>query len=490
MVETEHPQWNPALLREHRHAVGLTMEQTAEKIRNLSFPDGTTPPAATFQMIGRHERGQVYPGIGYQRAYAALYRTTRSALGFAPPQLSGPHHPAIRQSDPSLTGDGVETPGRLGHHRRTGAVPANIGLERLWQPGTLPAVFEEVTATLTASPLPRRQFLTVSGVALAAAAHEWLVADPARISAALAGRQADASVIADLNSGVDLLRRLDDKLGGQAVYGMTVEQLRLAVGLLRNASYSQADGKALHAIAAELSRMAGWTAQDTGAHGTAQRFYLLGLRAAHEADNPGIGANILRCMAEQACGRGDPRTGVELLRSARAGARGRLTATENAILAGQLAVAHGRAQDRQAARSAADEARDHIAQARPDEDPPHVYWVSAHHITYQTGVSMIFSGDPAAAIPHVRSAIDHVDPDMPRDLLEFQASLAVAHARAGDPDAAVRLAHDAIDATSLTSSALFGDSFAEVCREVHAAGHPGAKDLAEHLRAATGATSV
>lgn len=171
--------------------------------------------------------------------------------------------------------------------------------------------------------LERRQFLPLSGAALPATAHEWLVADPARIAAALGGRQADAGVVADptTTTTVDVLRRLDDKLGGQAVYPMFVEQLRLIIRLLRHASYTQADGQALHGIAAELARLAGWTAQDAGAHGTAQRYYLVGLRAAHEAEAPGIGANILRCMATQACGLNDPHTAIELIRSARAGSR-------------------------------------------------------------------------------------------------------------------------------------------------------------------------
>jgi hypothetical protein len=99
---------------------------------------------------------------------------------------------------------------------------------------------------------------------------------------------------------------------------MVTEQLRLVVRVLRHARYSQAASQSLYAIAAELARLAGWTSYDAGDHGTAQRYYLIGIRAAYEADAPGIGANILRCVAEQASSLGDPLSGVEILRGEQA----------------------------------------------------------------------------------------------------------------------------------------------------------------------------
>jgi hypothetical protein len=119
---------------------------------------------------------------------------------------------------------------------------ATAGLAGLWTPdGTLAGVWVEVVHTV--AEVGRRDFLTLSGAALAGVGHEWLVAEPARLAAAVGGKRVDAALVADLHASVDVVRRLDDKLGGEAVYGVATEQLRLVVGLLRNNSFSEADGR-------------------------------------------------------------------------------------------------------------------------------------------------------------------------------------------------------------------------------------------------------
>ncbi|MCK9893374.1 hypothetical protein [Frankia sp. AgB32] len=337
--------------------------------------------------------------------------------------------------------------------------------------------------------IDRREFSALTGLTLVAAAHEWLVADPARIAAALNGRRADTSVIADLTTTTDALRRLDDKLGGQAVHNMIVEQLRLVVRVLKNASYTETDGQALHGIAAELARMAGWTSYDSGQNDTAQRFYLVGLRAAHQADSPSIAANILRCMAHQARSTGDPKTAISLLRSARTGARGRLTATEHALIAASLTRAYGLTGERDQALAYSDIAYGKIEQSKPDDDPPYMYWVGPHTVAHATGSSLADLGNPGAAIPHLVSAVEQVDDEVARDLLEYSATLALAHARAGDSDEAISLAHRAISSTTIPST-IVGTELAELCRQLRADGHPGAAELADHVRAVAGPAVV
>ncbi|MCM3885066.1 hypothetical protein ND747_15590, partial [Frankia sp. R82] len=46
------------------------------------------PPAATAEMIRRHELGKVFPGVAYRRAYCRLFGVTEPELGFRP-LLSG-----------------------------------------------------------------------------------------------------------------------------------------------------------------------------------------------------------------------------------------------------------------------------------------------------------------------------------------------------------------------------------------------------------------
>jgi tetratricopeptide (TPR) repeat protein len=462
VLRARHPGWNPERLTAFRMSLGWSRATLARRIRRIDpMTVAFTPPMAGELQVMRHERGWSYPGEDWQAAYSHVTGATRVELGFCA---------RLSRGEPTVTAGGLPP----------GTPFADDGLAQLWTSQGLTTAWQEVMATVDSS-MPRRQFIALSGAALAASAHEWLVADPARLASALAGRRVDAGVVADLTAATDTLRRLDDKLGGQAVFGMVTEQLRVVVGLLRNTSYSQADGQALHGIAAELARLAGWTTYDAGRHGEAQRFYLVGLRAAHEADTPGVAANILRCMAHQARSNGDPGTAIELLRSARAGSRGRLTSTEQAVLAAGLASAYGVAGDRDSALTASDAAYAAIEQARPEEDPPYLYWAGPYTIAQSVGTSLMSTGDPAGAIPHLRTAIDRIGNDLPRDRLGFVLNLAMAYTQAGDADTAIGITREAITTTTVPSS-IMADRIGEVCQAITATGHPGASELVEHAR--------
>lgn len=82
MTPRNHPGWRPELLRRHRDGFGLTLEAVSEAIRGLAPPDGFNLPDASFQMVGRHERGEVYPGRDYRMAYCMIYQSTEYDLGF------------------------------------------------------------------------------------------------------------------------------------------------------------------------------------------------------------------------------------------------------------------------------------------------------------------------------------------------------------------------------------------------------------------------
>ncbi|MGY4967517.1 AAA family ATPase [Streptomyces sp. 900105245] len=77
----QHPDWKPELLRKHREQIGLTLEDTGEKLREIAERHGFNI-AANFQTIWGHEKGSVYPGPHYRRAYCRLYRRNEAQLGF------------------------------------------------------------------------------------------------------------------------------------------------------------------------------------------------------------------------------------------------------------------------------------------------------------------------------------------------------------------------------------------------------------------------
>ncbi len=353
-------------------------------------------------------------------------------------------------------------------------------LQRLWAPGGLAAALEEVTSRGQQFVLP-----SLTGTALAAVVHQWLVATPARSVAVLGGRQVRDALVAGFEQRVDSLRRMDDVLGGEDVHGLAVSELRVIVRLLRTGAYSQDHHARLHAVAAELARLAGWAAFDSGRHQVAQQYWVVALRVAHEAGQPAIGANILRCMAEQAVRFGDPADAVTLLQAARAGAADALTATEKAIIAGSLAVAHSQLGDTHSVHAEVTEALAQIERADPAMDPEYVYWCSRSVIEYYAGKALLCAGDIAAAVGYLSRSVDQLDAAAyPRELVHHSVWLGVAKVDAGDVEQAVSLGYQAVELATRVSSENARVDVLTLCGAIEMAGHPGAATLADHARTA------
>lgn len=79
------PGWEPQRLKERREAHGLTLERAGEELRDVARTHGLSAPAANFQTLWAHEKGDVYPGPHYRRAYCLLYGATEPELGFRLP---------------------------------------------------------------------------------------------------------------------------------------------------------------------------------------------------------------------------------------------------------------------------------------------------------------------------------------------------------------------------------------------------------------------
>jgi hypothetical protein len=63
----------------------------------------------------------------------------------------------------------------------------------------------------------------------------------------------------------------------------TPKQLRYVVNLIENHRYPEPIGRRLHATAAELLRLAGWSCFEAGGHAQAQRYWVAALYTAHAA---------------------------------------------------------------------------------------------------------------------------------------------------------------------------------------------------------------
>ena len=358
---------------------------------------------------------------------------------------------------------------------------ADDGLVGLWSSGGAIHVLEEV-----ASGVQRRGFLVLAGTALTAVAHQWMVLDLQRLTAVLeGGRRVDESLVADFEQLAVLRSRMDDTLGGGALYEAVTADLRVVVRLLKTGTYSEDVGRRLYGVAAQFARLAGWSCHETGNEGAAQRFWLTALRAAHEASDDAFGAHVLMFMGMQNFTTGHPNDSVTLLATAvhRGGAA--LGATQRAAIASELAGAHARAGDAHATAHQAELALALLGDVRPDEDPPWIYWAHRPTVTGNCGVAYMYVGRPREAIPHLQFAVDSIDGAFARSRAHKMGRLATAQLRAGEVDQAIATAHDAADlAESLNSPRvrrLLNDLAGEAHRTV---GNATSGELVERTRTA------
>jgi len=327
---------------------------------------------------------------------------------------------------------------------------ADDGLNELWTPGRAVDVLDLVVRSdpMGAS---RRQFLVISGMALAAAANQWII-DTDRLAAAAAGHRIDIGIADDLDRIVDAKRRVDDALGGGILYQSVREELRFVIDLLRNGSYSEAVGKRLYGAATELARLAGWARFDSGDTGGAQRYFLVALRSAQLSGNRALGAHVLGFMGVQATLAGDPKDAVMLLKSAHEGGRAVMTATEQAALFGRLSRAYGKDHDQYHADASAEHAFELLAQSRPDNDPPWIYWCNEADMSGMIGEGYVALGDTDQAGRYLETAVSGLDASRPRDRVIWMTSLAAAQLRTHQRDQALAQARAAAEAAAVLNS--------------------------------------
>ncbi|WP_415947289.1 MFS transporter [Streptomyces sp. KLOTTS4A1] len=166
-------------------------------------------------------------------------------------------------------------------------------------------------------------------------------------------------------------RRWDSKYGGgDWRSSMVPECLRVEAAPLLLGTYSDEVGRALFGATAELTRLAGWMAFDTGQQEAAQRYYIQALRLARAAADVPLGGYVLASMSLQATYRGFGDEGVDLAQAALERNRGLATARTMSFFHLVEARAQARAGDASAAGGALKSAEGWLERSREgDHDP-------------------------------------------------------------------------------------------------------------------------
>ena len=179
------------------------------------------------------------------------------------------------------------------------------------------------------------------------------------------------SDVLKLREAAEDARRWDSKYGGgDWRSSMVPECLRVEAAPLLLGSYSDEVGRALFGASAELTRLAGWMAFDTGQQEAAQRYYIQALRLARAAADVPLGGYVLASMSLQATYRGFGDEGVDLAQAALERNRGLATARTMSFFRLVEARAHARASDAQAAGAALKAAEGWLERARDGDNDP------------------------------------------------------------------------------------------------------------------------
>ncbi len=163
---------------------------------------------------------------------------------------------------------------------------------------------------------------------------------PAAAAPVVYGRVGGGEVAAVQAVG-DLFRSLDHAYGGGHARLALVRYLEHEAEPMLRGGYGEALGRRLFGTVADLTRLAGWTSYDIGAHGLAQRYFVQALRLAQAAGDRVFGGYVLVTMSRQAVYLGHGREAVQLARVAQQGVGTGAPPVVQALLHAAEARGHG-----------------------------------------------------------------------------------------------------------------------------------------------------
>ncbi|MFJ4867013.1 sporulation protein [Streptomyces sp. NPDC088757] len=292
--------------------------------------------------------------------------------------------------------------------------------------------------------------------------------------------------LAELWRAADEAQRWDSKYGGGSWRSSSVIGCltRRATPLLHG-SYSDDIGRSLFSVTAELNRVAGWSAVDTGHHDLAQRHFVQALRMAKAGADVGIGCHVLANMALQALLRGYHDEAIDMAQGAYDRSCGRATHRVLGFAKLVEARAHAKAGDARAAAAALITAERRLEQAETVPDEP--AWIRYLTHTRLAADAVEVHRDlhkPAAARRWNARAATMSPHDYTRSVGLRLTVLATTHLQERDLDQGLRLGHRAVDTLSRVASARARDYLRDLTTTLapwH--GEPRVRDFLHRTRA-------
>jgi tetratricopeptide (TPR) repeat protein len=227
-----------------------------------------------------------------------------------------------------------------------------------------------------------------------------------------------------------------------------------AAPLLRG-SFTDAVGRELFSVTAELSRLAGWTAFDVGQHDIAQRHFIQALRLARAGGDVQLGCYVLTTMAMQSLLRGFASEAVDMAQGAFERAKGQAAPRVLAFTKLIEARAHARERDARAASRALNASEDLLGQAETSSGWEPAWIDFYHHARLSADAAEIFRDlkNPKAALAWNQQAAAMPTGVFTRSVGMRLAIVGTAHLQARDLDQGLELGNRSVDILGRVQSA-------------------------------------
>jgi tetratricopeptide (TPR) repeat protein len=308
---------------------------------------------------------------------------------------------------------------------------------------------------------------------------------PGAAAAGGLGHRVGHTDAAKLRQAAEEARRWDSRYGGgDWRSSMVPECLRQDAAPLLLGSYSDEVGRALFGATAELTRLAGWMAFDTGQHEAAQRYYIQALRLARAAADVPLGGYVLASMSLQATYRGAADEGVDLAQAAIERNRSLATARTMSFFHLVEARAHARAGSAHACALSLSAAESCLERSRAgDADPAWIDFHSYDRLAADAAECYRDLGMPVKVREYTAQALARPTEEYVRSHGLRLVVSALAELDDGDLDAAVAAGSRAVEVAGRISSQRTREYVQEMLRRLERyQGEDQAEELARRAR--------
>lgn len=303
----------------------------------------------------------------------------------------------------------------------------------------------------------------------------YLFGDSLWVPGAVVAGTTPGSVAGRISATVRGITDLDFRFGGGHVRGMLLSYWKSEIMPELRRAHPASVRKEVFSAAADAAEVLGWSAYDDGRHGAAQRYFIQGLRLAHEAGDHLMGGQILSNLSHQANYLGRFDDAVKLARAAQSATMGKAAGTVESMFLAMEARALASVGDERGCIAALTQAERAFERRQVNSDPDWIGYFDELELAGEAAHCFRDLGRPVETLRFAAQAIDPIRTP-PRTRSFISMVTAAGELRAGNADAALALATEAVNLAGCIKS----DRYRTYVRDFH--------QSIEHIKSAESAT--